>query len=140
MPQVPGLARVLVDFNDLDDAGQLYTLPEDASRPLGPAVRVILWDGEGNTALGQVVEITEHGRAIIDMTPGTWSREPDEHAGLVGRLATPAPVAVVYTYNQHGLVITGHSPAPHAVQWRVSSAQGEAPETAAAAALVPTDR
>jgi len=72
MPDLPEVVRVYVDFNDMDLQGRFFTLPEDADNPLGLHSQVLLHDDEGNTARGQVVETRDRGRAIVEMTAGTW--------------------------------------------------------------------
>lgn len=137
-PQVP--PRVLVDFNDLDAAGQLYTLPEDADQPLQMNSRVILWDGEGNQALGRVVEVAEHGRAIVEMTPGSWRREPDDD-GLLALRSAPQIYLIVTTsadadHLSGVVVLIGDPSQASPFQYRVSSGPGGASETAPAQELV----
>lgn len=76
MPDFPQMARVNVDFNDMDQDGRLFVLPEDAEHPLWQHALVVLGDAEGNHARGRVVEIRDGGRAVIEMIAGSWlSRE-----------------------------------------------------------------
>ncbi len=123
------LPRVLVDFNDLDTDGQLYARAGDSDRPLQEGSRVILWDGEGNSADGQVVAMTELGDAVLAMVPGSWredaTAEPSGFWHVYALLADLAPsrVAVVY-FQSHGLR------SPGVLRIHVSQAAGMAPETA----------
>src|SRR6266542_1635364 len=69
----PDRPRVHVDFNDMDQEGRFFVLPDDVEDgALGPGSAVMLVDEEGNSALGRVAELMERGRAIIAMTAGSW--------------------------------------------------------------------
>jgi hypothetical protein len=66
-------ARIHVDFNDIED-DSLTALVRHADDPsaLAPGVRVTLWDEEGNTAEGRVIELGERGVVRIALISGTW--------------------------------------------------------------------
>jgi hypothetical protein len=72
MPDFMDEVRVHVDFNDVDVDGRFFALPEDAERPLVLGLPVALWDAEGNSARGRVVEVGQQGRAFVEMIAGTW--------------------------------------------------------------------
>lgn len=122
------LPRVYVDFNDLGTDGRLYARLEDSDRPLEADSQVILWDGEGNYADGQVVAVAERGDAELAMVPGSWRQdgtaEPSGFWHVDALLADLASSRVlVVHFHSHGL----HS---SRVQYHVSQAAGMAPETA----------
>lgn len=65
--------RVHVDFNDMDQQGRFFVLPEDIEDgTLGLGSNVVLVDEEGNSALGHVAELMERGQALIAMAAGSW--------------------------------------------------------------------
>lgn len=65
--------RVHVDFNDMDQEGRFFVLPEDVEDgTLDPGSAVVLVDEEGNNALGHVAELMERGQALVAMTAGSW--------------------------------------------------------------------
>ncbi len=72
-------ARVHVDFNDMDPDGMFLVLPQDADQLVALGSSVLLWDAEGNTAHGRVVDLRQRGRAVIEMLAGTWRRAPVEN-------------------------------------------------------------
>ena len=78
MPELQQPARVHVDFNDMDPQGMFVVLPQDADRLVALGSQVLLWDTEGNTAHGRVVDLRQRGRAVVEMLAGTWRRAPVE--------------------------------------------------------------
>ena len=79
MPDLEGPARVHVDFNDMDPEGMFVVLPQDTDRLVALGAHVLLWDADGNTAHGRVVDLRQHGRAVVEMVTGTWRRAPVEN-------------------------------------------------------------
>lgn len=68
--------RVHVDFNDIRH-GRLRALSRNADDPSAIAVggQVELWDDDGNTAQGRVVELADRGLVWFELIRGTW-RDP----------------------------------------------------------------
>jgi hypothetical protein len=92
---MPDIARLEVDFNDFDDDGRLGALVTSAEDPSALAVGalVLLWDEDGNTAQGRVVELAERGRVWLDVLRPTWHSGRDGTAEQVvaAALANVAP-------------------------------------------------
>jgi hypothetical protein len=61
------MRRVLVDFSDIDDGGNLTWTLGDEDAPLKRGAMVTLYDGVGNTAVGRVL-IREGSVAHFDVT------------------------------------------------------------------------
>ena len=68
--------RVHVDFNDIQH-GRLRALSRNADDPsaIAPGAQVELWDDDGNTAQGRVVELADRGLVWFELIRGTW-RDP----------------------------------------------------------------
>lgn len=76
MPNSDELVRVHVDFNDMETTGQFFVLRGDANGELTLDSQVALYDAEGNSAQGTVIELVEGQSAVVAMTPGSWQRAP----------------------------------------------------------------
>lgn len=73
--QTPGVVpRIHVDFNGLQDDGCLIALRRHADRPSAvvPGTRVVLWDEEGNTAAGRILELGQREQLRIQVELRTW--------------------------------------------------------------------
>jgi hypothetical protein len=133
------LPRVRVDFNELDSRGRLYTFPDDSDQELRLDREVVLWDDEGNSAQAHVVEITDRGRAIVEMTPGTWRGTP----ALPGaRVSDPDLCYVVMSTDPlvhvwPSVVLHGLASRQLAFHCFLSSATGKAPKTAPEPEMIP---
>lgn len=88
-------ARIHVDFNDVGDSGQVVALRRHADLPSAVQQHslVELWDEDGNTAQGSVVELQARDTVILDVIWDTWrtadAPTPAVPAGELG-VAEPA--------------------------------------------------
>lgn len=87
-PEMQGPAKVCVDFNDMDLDGRFVVSPQDSDRLVALGMSVLLWDAEGNTARGRVVNLRQRGRAVVEMLPGTWQRATVENLSAPTRPMT----------------------------------------------------
>lgn len=76
MPDSSDLALVHVDFNDMDAEGRFFVLGDDVCGELRLNSNVTLYDAEGNSAQGTVVELRADQAAVVAMTAGSWRRGP----------------------------------------------------------------
>ena len=78
-------ARIHVDFNDMEDGSRLVALRRHADSPLAvqPGGLVELWDEDGNTAQGRVVELQPRDIVLLDVLWDTW-RTADDLAAARG--------------------------------------------------------
>ncbi len=66
--------RAHVDFNEMDERGWFFVLPDDVAGELSLHGEVSLYDAEGNLAVGTVVELLDEHQAMIAMLAGSWLR------------------------------------------------------------------
>lgn len=77
--------RIHVDFNGIQEDGRITALTRLADEPsaVEPDALVELWDEDGNTAKGRVVELGDRGQARIKVLLDTWRTEdPAPSPGL----------------------------------------------------------
>lgn len=70
-------ARIHVDFNGIQEDGRITALTRHADDPsaVRPGALVVLWDEDGNTAQGRVVEVGDRDLVHIDVLLDTWLTE-----------------------------------------------------------------
>jgi hypothetical protein len=101
--------RLHVDFNDTRQDGRLRGLSRYADDPsaITPGAQVELWDDEGNTAQGRVVELGDRGLVWFELISGTW-RDPDDPSQsapeLVGLLGFHTDNYLYLSFVAHSLV------------------------------------
>lgn len=98
MPEMP---RLEVDFNDFADDGRLGALRSSADNPSALALGelVTVWDDDGNTAQGRIVELADRDLVWIEVLRETWrsglEARSAEHAAAAASLANPTSPAWV---------------------------------------------
>lgn len=91
--------RVHVDFNDVEEDGRIGALAESADDPsaLVPGAEVTLWDEDGNTAQGRVVELADRGLVWIDPLRATWRSHLETSHHPANDLAITAAIGPINT-------------------------------------------
>lgn len=71
--------RIHVDFNGVEDSDRIVALRRHADSPsaVHPGALIELWDEDGNTAQGRVVELRDRDIVLLNVMWDTW-QTPDE--------------------------------------------------------------
>jgi hypothetical protein len=129
--------RVHVDFNDIRH-GRLRALSRNAEDPsaIAPGAQVELWDDDGNTARGRVVEVADRGLVWFELIRGTW-RDPvdppesDPQQGLTWWLGSGVVLSTVHGSGFADVIlIRALSHADFEDYYKLSLVTGAAPMTA----------